>query len=73
MPTPLVTRLRYIQGKDKNALCAFLSTLSFRVQIYGAPVLDPDSKKWTLWFVPEDDVAKDLNTEGTPVFGLDLD
>lgn len=54
---PLVTRLRFARSKDPEMLTAFLGRLTMRVQIYS---IAHDGKKWVLWFVPPDDIAKDV-------------
>lgn len=55
---PATTRLRFVSSKRPEALVFFLSKLRVRVQIYGAPVWD--GKRWTLWFVPPDDISIDV-------------
>lgn len=60
MPRPHHTRLRYVQSKKPEKLVQFLASIPFRVQIYGAPVWD--GKLWTLWFVPQDDISKDVKS-----------
>jgi len=57
---PATTRLRFVSAKQPATIELFLSKLGFRVQIYGAPVWD--GKKWTLWFVPPDDIRKDVKS-----------
>ncbi len=60
MSRPITTRLRFVNAKTQEDLTGFLDRLGFRVQIYGAPVWD--GKTWTLWFVPPDDIAKDVKS-----------
>ena len=60
MGLPATTRLRYVSAKDPAKLALFLSKLGFRVEIKGAPVWD--GKRWYVWFIPPDDITKDVKS-----------
>lgn len=57
---PATTRLRYVAAKKPETIVAFLNNIGMRVQIYGSPVWD--GTRWTLWFVPPDDIHKDIQS-----------
>lgn len=60
MGVPATTRLRYVAAKNPDDLIRFLTTLGMRVEIKGAPVWD--GTRWVLWFIPPDDIAKDVKS-----------
>lgn len=58
MAIPQTTRLRYVSAKDPNAITVFLSQIKMRVMVYSVV---HDGEKWFCWFVPPDDVMKDID------------
>ena len=56
---PQTTRLRFVSSKDPSNITLFFKALKFRVQIYD---IVHDGKQWFCWFVPPDDVQKDVDS-----------
>lgn len=56
---PQKTRLRFVSSKDPGIITLFFKTLAFRVQIYD---IVHDGKKWFCWFVPPDEITKDVDS-----------
>lgn len=58
---PLNTRLRWVSAKRESTIERFLRSLTFRVEIKQLAWKEK-SQEWVLWFVPPDDVSKDVRS-----------
>lgn len=54
------TRLRFIRALSAEALCDAVSSLPFKVEIKGGPVLD--GKRWVIFFVLPEVPGVDLSS-----------
>jgi len=61
---PMFTRVRWVRGKDRQAIASWFESLGFRVTIWGA---DKTDDVWEIMYVPDDRVTS------PPPVDIDLD